>query len=51
LQAGIFADNTPSVKLRETVGFRLIGHSERIGKLNGRWKDNFILERRSGIVG
>jgi phosphinothricin acetyltransferase len=51
LQAGIFADNVASVKLHEKVGFRVIGHREKIGKLNDIWKDNYILERRSKIVG
>ena len=51
LQAGIFTDNFASVKLHESVGFRVIGHREKIGKLKGKWKDNFILERRSKVVG
>lgn len=51
LQAGIFTDNVASVKLHEKVGFRIIGHREKIGKLHNTWKDNFILERRSKIVG
>lgn len=51
LQAGIFTDNAASVKLHEKVGFRVIGHRERIGKLKDNWKDNYILERRSKIVG
>lgn len=51
LQAGVFTDNIASVKLHEKVGFRIIGHRERIGKLHNTWKDNFILERRSKIVG
>lgn len=51
LQAGIFTDNVASVKLHEKVGFRIIGHREKIGKLNDVWKDNYILERRSKIVG
>lgn len=51
LQAGIFTDNAASVKLHEKVGFRVIGHREKIGKLNDIWKDNYILERRSKIVG
>jgi phosphinothricin acetyltransferase len=51
LQAGIFTENIASVKLHEKVGFRIIGHREKIGKLNGIWKDNYILERRSAIVG
>jgi len=51
LQAGIFTDNTASLKLHEKAGFRLIGYREKIGKLNGKWKDNFIIERRSKIIG
>jgi L-amino acid N-acyltransferase YncA len=51
LQAGIFTDNDSSVKLHEKVGFRVIGHREKIGKLNDIWKDNYILERRSKIIG
>ena len=51
LQTGIFTDNIASVKLHEKVGFRVIGHRERIGKLHNTWKDNYILERRSKIVG
>lgn len=51
LQAGIFTENIASVKLHESVGFRIIGHREKIGKLKDKWKDNYILERRSKIVG
>jgi phosphinothricin acetyltransferase len=51
LQAGIFTDNIASVKLHESVGFRVIGHREKIGKLNNTWKDNYILQIRSKIVG
>ena len=51
LQAGIFTSNIASVKLHEKAGFRVIGYRERIGKLKDTWKDNFILERRSKIVG
>jgi L-amino acid N-acyltransferase YncA len=51
LQAGIFIDNIASVKLHESVGFRVIGHREKIGKLRNIWKDNYILERRSKTVG
>lgn len=51
LQAGIFTDNVASVKLHKKVGFRVIGHREKIGKLNDIWKNNYILERRSKIVG
>jgi phosphinothricin acetyltransferase len=51
LQAGIFTENIASIKLHESLGFRIVGYRERIGKLKNTWKDNFILERRSEKVG
>jgi len=51
LQSGIFSDNTASIKLHEQCGFREIGYREKIGKKDGVWKDNIIMERRSKTVG
>jgi L-amino acid N-acyltransferase YncA len=51
LQAGIFPENTPSIKIHEASGFRIFGTRERIGKMNGVWRDNLQLERRSKVVG
>lgn len=51
LQAGIFADNEPSVALHEKCGFRIVGRREHLGKLGGVWKDVLMLERRSRRVG
>ncbi len=51
LQSGIFPENHGSVKLHEHLGFRFIGKKERIGKLNGVWKDNLLFEKRSEKVG
>ena len=51
LQAGIFPENTPSIKIHEACGFRIFGTRERIGKMNGVWRDNLVLERRSKTVG
>ena len=51
LQSGIFPQNTGSIKLHEKVGFRFLGKRERIGQLDGNWKDNLLFERRSKIVG
>lgn len=51
LQSGIFPENTASIKLHQRVGFRRIGHREKVGKLDGVWKDNVIFERRSKTVG
>jgi len=47
LQAGIFAENTASIMLHQQCGFRIIGHREKIAKLNGEWKDAVLMERRS----
>ena len=51
LQAGIFPENTGSLALHLRCGFREVGRRERIGKMDGRWRDTVLLERRSKIVG
>ena len=51
LQGATFADNTSSLRLQATCGFRVIGQRERIGQLNGVWKNTVLTERRSAIVG
>ncbi|TVR29268.1 MAG: N-acetyltransferase family protein [Balneolaceae bacterium] len=51
LQAGIFADNHPSIKLHEKVGFRIVGTREKLGQLDGVWRDIVLMERRSDVVG
>ena len=51
LQAGIFPENTASVKIHESCGFRIVGKREKIGKMDGVWRDNLLLERRSAVVG
>lgn len=51
LQSGIFPENEASIKLHGQVGFRFIGKRERVGKLDGVWKDNLLFERRSKIIG
>jgi len=51
LQSGILPDNKASIELHKKAGFRKIGYRERIGQLDGVWKDNILFERRSGIVG
>ena len=47
LQAGIFPENIASLKIHEDLGFRRVGYREKIGKLNGIWRDTILLERRS----
>ena len=51
LQAAIFPENTASVKLHLRCGFREVGRRERIGKLNGVWRDTLLFERRSKTAG
>ena len=51
LQAGIFPENIPSIKIHEDCGFRIIGKRERIGMMNGIWRDTVLLEKRSNKVG
>lgn len=51
LQAGIFPENLASIALHQRAGFRIVGTRERIGQMNGRWRDVVMLERRSAIVG
>jgi phosphinothricin acetyltransferase len=51
LQAGTFPENEASLKLQAACGFRVIGRRERVGKLNGVWRDTVLTERRSSVVG
>ena len=51
LQAGIMRANVGSVKLHESVGFRIVGYRERISQINDIWIDNLLLERRSLVIG
>ncbi len=51
LQAGIFPENRASIALHKSCGFRELGYRERIGQLNGVWRDVVLLERRSMVVG
>lgn len=51
LQAGIFPENTASVALHERAGYRLVGRRERLGQMNGWWRDVLLFERRSAVVG
>ena len=50
IQTGVFPENEASVRLHERAGFRVVGRRERLGKLDGAWRDVLFLERRSGVV-
>ncbi|MBN9294879.1 MAG: N-acetyltransferase [Flavobacteriia bacterium] len=51
LQSGIFSENQSSIKLHEKCGFRMVGYREKIGKKNGIWKDNILMEYRIKNIG
>jgi L-amino acid N-acyltransferase YncA len=51
LQAAVFPENAASVALHQRHGFRVVGRRERIARLDGRWRDVLLLERRSRRVG
>jgi phosphinothricin acetyltransferase len=50
IHTGIFPENTASVELHQRCGFRIVGRRERIGQLNGVWRDTLFLERRSTVL-
>jgi L-amino acid N-acyltransferase YncA len=51
LQAGIFPENVGSIVLHTKHGFRQIGIREKLGKMDGRWRDVGLFERRSAVAG
>ena len=51
LQAGIFPENQASIALHQRAGFRVVGVRERLGSMDGRWRDVVLMERRSAITG
>jgi phosphinothricin acetyltransferase len=50
LQAGIFPENEASIKIHLNAGFRIVGRREKIGKMDGIWRDTLLLERRSTLI-
>ncbi|MFZ0590834.1 MAG: N-acetyltransferase family protein [Bryobacteraceae bacterium] len=51
LQAGVFPENVASMALHKRAGFRVVGTRERLGCMNGKWRDVVLMERRSRRVG
>lgn len=47
LQAGVFPENLASLAIHQACGFRIVGTREKIGKMNGVWRDTVLLEKRS----
>jgi L-amino acid N-acyltransferase YncA len=48
LVSRIFPENTASLALLASVGFREVGVYQRHGKLEGEWRDTVIVERLIG---
>ena len=51
LSAGVFPENEASLRLHKACGFREVGVRERLGELDGVWRDVVLLERRSTLAG
>ncbi len=51
LQGGIFSENAASIAIHKACGFRIVGVRERVGKMDGVWRDVVLMERRSKIAG
>jgi L-amino acid N-acyltransferase YncA len=47
LVSSVFPENEATLKLHAKFGFKVIGRRERIAKLDGKWRDTILLERRS----
>lgn len=50
IQSGIFPENTASIALHRSAGFKIVGSRERIGRHHGRWRDTVLMERRSSRI-
>jgi L-amino acid N-acyltransferase YncA len=50
IQTGVFPENDASVGLHLACGFRVVGLRERLGQLDGEWRDVLFLERRSEVI-
>ncbi len=47
LVSSVFPENEATLKLHAKFGFRVTGKRERIARLDGKWRDTLLLERRS----
>ena len=52
IQSSVFPENTASLRLHESAGFRVVGRRERIARSHlgphaGQWRDTVLIERRS----
>ncbi|MDD3225249.1 MAG: GNAT family N-acetyltransferase [Clostridium sp.] len=52
LYSAIISENSSSIALHKSYGFREIGVREKVAKMpNGIWHDTVLMERRSKVVG
>ena len=50
LQAHVFPENEPALRLYQRCGFRVVGTREKVGRHRGVWRDMLLLERRSPAI-
>ncbi|WP_233624734.1 GNAT family N-acetyltransferase [Actinoplanes sp. ATCC 53533] len=53
IQSGVFQENTASLALHRSCGFRTVGVRERVGRhtaRGNRWRDVVFIERRSPAI-
>jgi L-amino acid N-acyltransferase YncA len=50
VETGAFPENEASLALLRRFGFRVVGTRERLGRLDGVWRDVLLLERRSEVI-
>ncbi|MGD0753923.1 MAG: N-acetyltransferase family protein [Bacteroidales bacterium] len=50
LVSSVFPENEATLRLHAKFGFRIIGRRERIARLDGKWRDTILLERRSSFI-
>ena len=51
LQGTTFPENSASLHLQSSCGFRVVGKRERIARQNGVWRDTLVSDRRSPTIG
>jgi L-amino acid N-acyltransferase YncA len=50
IQTGVFPENEASLAMHVKCGFRVVGTQQKLGKLDGVWRDVVVLERRSEVI-
>lgn len=52
IQASVFPENGPSLRLHETAGFVIVGRRNRMSHspLSGQRRDTILIERRSPFI-